>query len=265
MEKTKMKKMKQVMMATVLGSTILLGGLTQSVDASPLWLTNYLEGKTTSANEVGQTEELEQKSTQNQNTTEDSKDSGQTNVADQPQDTSQSANQRWNSNDYWRSRTNSSSFQPSTSDPIDSQSEQLSSGNASGGELNGVVKEEQVLYELLNQEREKRGLQPLRLNGELTRLARLKAKDMADNNYFSHTSPTYGKAVDMVREAGIDHWIVSENIARTTSGARANTLFMGSTTHRSTMLNSRFTEVGIGMYREANGTLHVTEIFIGTR
>ena len=129
----------------------------------------------------------------------------------------------------------------------------------------GLAEEEQQLLTLLNQSRVARGLQPLISNAGLIELARMKAKDMAEHNYFSHTSPTYGKAVDMVRGAGIDHWIVGENIAITSSASRANTLFMGSSVHRAAMLNRNYTAVGIGMYRSASGSLYVAEIFIGTR
>lgn len=131
--------------------------------------------------------------------------------------------------------------------------------------LQGVSGEEQILFNLLNEERVKRGLQPLRMNAQLTNLARIKAKDMADNNYFSHTSPTYGKASNMVRNAGISFWIVGENIAITSSAARANTLFMGSSVHRTAMLNKNYTEVGIGMFRKSNGSLYVAEFFMATR
>ena len=41
---------------------------------------------------------------------------------------------------------------------------------------------EQHVFTAINQERAKRGLAPLAIHPELTRLARLKIKDMAENN-----------------------------------------------------------------------------------
>lgn len=51
---------------------------------------------------------------------------------------------------------------------------------------------EQEVLELTNAEREKQGLKPLTLDTELSKVARIKSEDMQKNNYFSHTSPTYG-------------------------------------------------------------------------
>lgn len=154
---------------------------------------------------------------------------------------------------------------PSESEPTKPTAPTKPAEPGQGQTLPGISAEEQILFNLLNEERAKRGLQPLRLNAALTNLARIKSKDMADNSYFSHTSPTYGKVGDMLRGAGITYWIAGENIATTSSAARANTLFMGSSVHRSAMLNKKYTEVGIGMFRKANGTLYVTEIFMATR
>ena len=57
----------------------------------------------------------------------------------------------------------------------------------------------------MNEQRSAQGLSPLSYDSELTKLAQLKAEDMAENNYFSHQSPTYGSAFDMMRSAGVSH------------------------------------------------------------
>ena len=56
---------------------------------------------------------------------------------------------------------------------------------------------EQQVVELTNQERAKQGLEPLELDTELSAVAGDKSLDMQKNNYFSHTSPTYGSPFDM--------------------------------------------------------------------
>jgi len=43
----------------------------------------------------------------------------------------------------------------------------------------------------------------LQADPELMKVARIKAKDMVDNNYFSHYSPTYGSPFDMMRQFGV--------------------------------------------------------------
>lgn len=49
--------------------------------------------------------------------------------------------------------------------------------------------QEEILLNLLNQERIAQGLSPLTLDAELSRIARIKSADMRDNHYFSHESP----------------------------------------------------------------------------
>ena len=47
-------------------------------------------------------------------------------------------------------------------------------------------------FNLINQQRINNGLPALKIDEEVQRVARIKAQDMVDNNYFSHNSPTYG-------------------------------------------------------------------------
>ncbi|HHX74709.1 MAG TPA: hypothetical protein GX699_07385 [Firmicutes bacterium] len=123
---------------------------------------------------------------------------------------------------------------------------------------------EQYVFTAINQERVKRGLAPLAMNPELTRLARLKSKDLAENNYFAHRSPTYGSAYDMMRREGIRYSYAGENLAKTTAAANAVSLFLNSSTHRSTLLNPRFNQTGVGIY-QLGRQVYVTQMFIGSR
>ncbi|NLM45328.1 MAG: hypothetical protein GX200_00810 [Firmicutes bacterium] len=108
---------------------------------------------------------------------------------------------------------------------------------------------EQYVFAAINQERVKRGLAPLAINPELTRLARMKSKDMAENKYFAHLSPTYGTAYDMMRREGIRYSYAGENLAKTTSAANAVSLFLNSSAHRSTLLNAKFNQTGVGIFQ----------------
>ena len=62
---------------------------------------------------------------------------------------------------------------------------------------------EQQVIDLTNEKRASRGLKPLNANWELSRVARYKSQDMANNKYFSHTSPTYGSPFNMIKNFGI--------------------------------------------------------------
>lgn len=121
---------------------------------------------------------------------------------------------------------------------------------------------ERHVFDAINRERVARGIQPLKLNPALVELARKKSQDMVDNNYFAHQSPVYGRASDMMRSAGIRFNYAGENLARTTSAANAVNLFMNSGTHRSTLLNPRFSETGVGIV-QIGRQIYVTQMFIG--
>ncbi|NME97019.1 CAP domain-containing protein [Aneurinibacillus aneurinilyticus] len=111
----------------------------------------------------------------------------------------------------------------------------------------GLTADEKQMFDLVNQERAKQGLAPLKVNMELQKLARLKAKDMIDKNYFSHQSPTYGSPFDMMKRYGVQYRTAGENIAGNSSVQGAHTSLMNSDGHRRNILNSAFTEVGIGI------------------
>jgi uncharacterized protein YkwD len=127
---------------------------------------------------------------------------------------------------------------------------------------NVLTAEEKVVFDGINKERVQRGLAPLTVNPTLVELARKKSQDMVDNGYFAHRSPTYGTAYDMMRAAGVRYNYAGENLARTTSAQNAVTLFMSSSGHRSTLLNSRFSQTGIGIV-QVGRQVYVTQMFIG--
>lgn len=111
----------------------------------------------------------------------------------------------------------------------------------------GLTVEEQQMLQLINEERQKRGLHPLKANLELTKVARIKAKDMIDNRYFSHQSPTYGSPFEMMKQFGISYRTAGENLAGNQTVEKAHQALMNSEGHRANILNAQFTEVGIGI------------------
>lgn len=107
----------------------------------------------------------------------------------------------------------------------------------------------QQVLDLVNKERTNAGLKPLSLNSELSKMALAKAQDMYDNNYFDHQSPTYGSPFDMMKAFGISYNSAGENIAKGQSSAEeVMNQWMNSPGHRANILNSSFTEIGIGYY-----------------
>lgn len=120
---------------------------------------------------------------------------------------------------------------------------------------------EKEVVRLVNIEREKAGLAPLAYSEELSRVARIKSQDMADKNYFSHTSPTYGDPFNMMRSFGIKYRTAGENIAKGYSSAKSVVNgWMNSSGHRANILNPSFGKIGVG-YVKVNGTTYWTQLF----
>lgn len=131
------------------------------------------------------------------------------------------------------------------------------------GNTAGLSADEQKMLNKVNSERAKNGLAPLTANLKLTGVARLKAKDMIDKNYFSHTSPTYGSPFDMMRQFGISYRTAGENLAGAPSVDTAHTNLMNSSGHRANILNSSFKEVGIGVVDGGPYGKMFVQMFIG--
>ena len=125
-----------------------------------------------------------------------------------------------------------------------------------------MTAEERKILELCNAERAKVGAPPLKANNDLTKLARMKSKDMVDKGYFSHQSPTYGSPFDMMKNYGISYMYAGENLAQNTTAERAFQAWMKSEGHRKNILNPNFTELGVGI-ASMDGSNMYTQLFIG--
>ncbi|MFD2706467.1 CAP domain-containing protein [Salibacterium lacus] len=113
---------------------------------------------------------------------------------------------------------------------------------------------------LTNEERTKRGLDPLQENGTVAEAAQAKSEDMAANDYFAHQSPTYGSPLRMLKEYGADFQTAAENIAAgQTTPEQAVQGWMNSEGHRKNILNEDLTHIGIGY--EGDGK-YWTQMFI---
>ncbi len=119
----------------------------------------------------------------------------------------------------------------------------------------------QQILKLVNEERTAAGLSSLTLDSSLNSAASLKAQDMADNNYFSHTSPTYGTPFQMLNYLGISYKSAGENIAKGQKSAEAvMTAWMNSEGHKANILSSNYGKLGVG-YVNQNGTAYWVQIF----
>ncbi|WP_235848935.1 MULTISPECIES: CAP domain-containing protein [Bacillaceae] len=143
------------------------------------------------------------------------------------------------------------------------QPQMESEGEGTGdnaAETDGISGPEARVIELTNEQRRNNGLPELEADTELSGVARRKSIDMQENNYFSHTSPTYGSPFDMIRDAGVSYNAAGENIAQgQQTPEQVVESWMNSEGHRANILSTDFTHIGVG-YTEAGH--HWTQMFI---
>lgn len=148
--------------------------------------------------------------------------------------------------------------------PSTSQSSGGSSANSGGTSvISSMTSDEQEVFNLINQQRTNNGLSALKVDNEVQRVAKIKAQDMATNNYFSHTSPTYGSPFDMLNSFKVSYKTAGENIAGNSSNSAAVNAWMNSSGHKANILNSSYNYTGIGVVPSSKyGKIYV-QMFVG--
>lgn len=121
--------------------------------------------------------------------------------------------------------------------------------------------QERIAGNLLNSDRAAYGLPALTLDPELCRIARLKSQDMRDNQYFAHTSPTYGDIREMLDRFGYSYAAAGENIAHHATVEKSQAALISSPGHRKNILSTTYTRMGIGIAQDQNGYIYLTQIF----
>lgn len=119
---------------------------------------------------------------------------------------------------------------------------------------------EQQLLVLINQERAKAAVEPLKLDERLTRAARKHSQLMIDRDSLAHQLLGEDPLVMRLSAEGVrcDH--DGENIALNGDVASAHVLLMDSPGHRANILAAHFNSVGIGVVRTGD-LVYVTEDF----
>lgn len=103
------------------------------------------------------------------------------------------------------------------------------------------------MLELINNERAKEGLKPLKMDRELTLVARAHSKDMFVRGYFSHDNPDRKNPFDRMRAANVKFKTAGENLALAQTLELAHTNLMNSPGHRANIMNPDFGRAGIGI------------------
>ena len=103
---------------------------------------------------------------------------------------------------------------------------------------------------LVNEERAKYNVAPLKWDDSLAALAESHCEDMIDRNFFAHNTPDGQTPFDRMKAAGISYSSAGENIAAGQSSPQ-NVMdsWMNSPGHRKNILNPDFEYIGVGLAR----------------
>ncbi len=114
----------------------------------------------------------------------------------------------------------------------------------------GATSEVCQVFFLVNEARVDNGLEPYVYDRHLARAAQEHARDMVDNNYFSHTSLDGRSFVDRINATAYAGSPRGENIAKgQRTPEQVMSSWMGSSGHRANILSAGSNEIGVGFYQ----------------
>ncbi len=121
------------------------------------------------------------------------------------------------------------------------------------------------LTELTNNRREEAEVNTLTVDPRLIGAAKLKAEDMAENEYFDHVSPEGVEPWHWFEEAGYEYQYAGENLAVNFSESyQVDEAWMDSPLHKKNIVNENFEDIGIatakGEYKGQEATF-VVQLF----
>ena len=103
------------------------------------------------------------------------------------------------------------------------------------------------VLELVNEERAKEGLGPLKLDEDLCAVAQMHCEDMVKRDFFDHINPDGKSPFDRMKDYGISYMAAGENIAcGQRSPEEVVDSWMNSPGHRANILSKAFGKIGIG-------------------
>ncbi len=126
------------------------------------------------------------------------------------------------------------------------------------GDLRGL---EQDMVELINIEREARGMKPLALVPDLAEVAREHSRVMMTSKKVTHEADGSLMEERIQKRVSNVCWF-GENITKHYNIEYALTDLMSSPGHRGNILDPKFDAIGIGIQRDAKGLLYITQDFV---
>ncbi|WP_188186999.1 CAP domain-containing protein [Nonomuraea sp. SYSU D8015] len=135
------------------------------------------------------------------------------------------------------------------------------SGSATTESVSGAARvgtaRENMVVRLVNARRAKKGCRALKHHPQLHRAARGHSADMAEYNCFSYTSRDGRSFKDRIKEAGFTGGTsLAENIAKgQRTPAAIVQSWMGNSGTKATIMNCKFTFIGVGAVEDSDGAI----------
>lgn len=116
--------------------------------------------------------------------------------------------------------------------------------------LSSLSKYDREIFERVNLKRLSVGFPAYKINAKLNEVAKARALDLYNKNYFSHTSPDGRVVNDFAREARYKYSEVGENLGRDFNNVDGlMTAWLESPTHWNNILDEKYTETGVYTYQ----------------
>ena len=123
-----------------------------------------------------------------------------------------------------------------------------------------MTPDEQLMVDMINQDRARNGLPALKIDLRLVSSARAKSEDIKANKYFTHVSPNFGYTSSLFPQLGLytNYW--AENVSAQRSVVLAEMALEADIAHQRNILDPHVTHVGVGIaYNSIYGNVYTQE------
>lgn len=133
--------------------------------------------------------------------------------------------------------------------------------------VNSKYSDEERIFELINDERIKKGLATLNWNSKLAEIARDFSQKMAKEKFFDHYDRDRKSVVDRAKDKKVKNWRrLGENLFMSDGYENVAKIavrgWMRSASHRSNILDANYEETGIGIAYSRDGKIYITQVFM---
>lgn len=127
----------------------------------------------------------------------------------------------------------------------------------------GEYSAENTVLNAINVQRDNNKIKKLIMDNKLTEIAKVKAQDIIDNNYFSHNSEKLGTPLEMLNKYDVKYMTVGENIAKSNDIQELVTLVTTSESYKQNSLSNDYNYTGIAILPIDEYEYIYVQLFVG--